>query len=102
MQKRTANSAEETAKIDSSKSHSGSDRDSIRVRSDEMPDSGEATPTEHVSTDKRRSQEGVGRSEHACMRLDQRVKIRIFVYNEDILDEMWDHAGWNVLHCTHL
>ena len=57
--------------MDSSRSHSGSDRDSIRVRSDEMPDSGEATPTQHVSTDKRRSQEGVGRSERACMRLDQ-------------------------------
>ena len=44
-QKRAANSAEETAEIDSSRYHSGSDRDSNRVRSDAMPDSGEATPT---------------------------------------------------------
>jgi len=26
----------------------------------------------------------------------------ISVYNGDMLDEMCDHAGWNVLYCTHL
>ena len=31
VQRRTANSAEETAKVDSSRSHSGSDRDSSRL-----------------------------------------------------------------------
>jgi len=78
-QTRTANSAEETAKIDSSRSYSGSDRDSSRVRSDAMPDSGEATPTEHAPADKRRSQEGVGSSEQACIRLDQRVE-KVYAY----------------------
>jgi len=43
---------EETVKIDSSRSHSGSDKDSSRVRSDAMPDNGEGTTTEHAPADK--------------------------------------------------
>jgi len=51
-QQRTTNSALETAKIGNSRYHSGCDRDSSRIRSEAMPDSGEATPTEHVPVDK--------------------------------------------------
>jgi len=73
-QQRAANSAEETAKIDSSGYHSGSDRDSSSVRSAQMPDSGEATPYEYTPADKQEDQEGVDSGEQACVRLERRVE----------------------------
>ena len=73
-QQRAANSAEETAKIDSSGYHSGSDRDIRSVRSAVMPDSGEATPHEYTPADKREDQEGVDSGEQACVRLERRVE----------------------------
>jgi len=73
-QQRAANSAEETAKIDSSGYHSGSDRDSSSVRSAVMPDSGEATPHEYTPADNQEDQEGVDSGEQACVRLERRVE----------------------------
>jgi len=73
-QQRAANSAEETAKIDSCGHHNGSDRDSSSVKRAVMPDSGEVTPHEYTPADKREDQEGVDRGEQACVRLERRVE----------------------------
>jgi len=72
-QQKAANSAEETAKTDSNRYHSGSDRDGSRVRIDVMPESGEVMTTEYatVPSNKRGSQEGVASSAQACMRVEK-------------------------------
>ena len=67
------NSAEETAKIDSSGYHSGSDRDSSSVGSAVMSDSGEATSHEYTPADKQENLKGVGSGEQACERIERRV-----------------------------
>jgi len=73
-QQRAANSAEETAKIDCSRYHNGSDRDSSSVGSAVMPDSGEAMSHEYTPADKREDQEGVESGEQACVQLEKRVE----------------------------
>ena len=73
-QQRAANSAEETAKIDCSRYHNGSDRDSSSVGSAVMPDSGEAMSHEYTPADKREDQEGVESGEQAYVRLERRVQ----------------------------
>jgi len=73
-QQRAANSAEETSKIDSSRSHSGYDRDSSRTRRNVMPDCGEESTNEYESADKRKGQEAVASCEQASMRLERRVE----------------------------
>jgi len=73
-QQRAANSVKETAKIDSSRSHSGYDRDSSRTRRAVMPDSGEELTNEYEPADKRKGQEGVASCGQASMRLERRVE----------------------------
>jgi len=60
------------------------------------------TPTEHAPADKRGSQEGVGSSEQACMRLDERVE-EVYAYL-CTMDAYWMKCGimaslWVGMYC---